>query len=74
MGIFFVKEFHLSCSIILVLLLCGIFLLCELCFYLIFPQKLVNIVSSEDVIGKIVEVRIDEAKSFSLNGTRVEEC
>jgi len=37
-------------------------------------MKLVNIVSSEDVIGKIVEVKIDEAKSFSLNGTRVEEC
>jgi len=36
-------------------------------------MKLVNIISSEDVIGEIVEVKIDEAKSFSLNGTRVED-
>jgi len=35
-------------------------------------MKLVNIVSNEDIIGKIVDVRIDEAKSFSLNGTKVE--
>jgi tRNA-2-methylthio-N6-dimethylallyladenosine synthase len=34
-------------------------------------MKLVNIVSDEDIVGKIVEVRIDEAKSFSLNGTYV---
>ncbi len=34
-------------------------------------MKLVNIVSDEDIIGKIVDVRIDEAKSFSLNGTYI---
>lgn len=34
-------------------------------------MKLVNIVSEEDIIGKIVDVRIDEAKSFSLNGTHI---
>lgn len=34
-------------------------------------MKLVNVISNEDVIGQIVDVRIDEAKSFSLNGTRV---
>lgn len=37
-------------------------------------MKLVNIVSSIDVIGEIIDVRIDEAKSFSLNGTRIEDC
>ncbi len=31
-------------------------------------NKLVNIESDEDIIGKIVDVRIVEAKSFSLNG------
>lgn len=36
-------------------------------------MKLVNIISDEDIIGKIVNVRIDEAKSFSLNGTKVED-
>ncbi len=34
-------------------------------------NKLVNIVSDIDVTGEIVDVKIDEAKSFSLNGTRV---
>ncbi len=34
-------------------------------------MKLVNIVSEDDIIGKIVDVRIEEAKSFSLNGTRI---
>ena len=34
-------------------------------------MKLVNIISDEDIIGDIVSVRIDEAKSFSLNGTMV---
>ena len=32
----------------------------------------INIVSDSDVIGQIVDVRIDEAKSFSLNGTIVD--
>ncbi len=32
-------------------------------------MKLVNIESDVDITGKIVDVRIDEAKSFSLNGT-----
>jgi len=36
-------------------------------------MKLVNIISDQDVIGKIINVRIDEAKSFSLNGTHVDE-
>lgn len=34
-------------------------------------MKLVNIISDIDIIGEIVSVRIDEAKSFSLNGTHV---
>ena len=34
-------------------------------------MKLVNIISDEDITGKIVDVKIDEAKSFSLNGTRI---
>lgn len=34
-------------------------------------MKLVNIISKEDITGKIVNVRIDEAKSFSLNGTYI---
>ncbi len=32
-------------------------------------MKLVNITSDIDIIGNIVEVKIDDAKSFSLNGT-----
>jgi len=32
-------------------------------------MKLVNIVSEKDITGCIVDVKIDEAKSFSLNGT-----
>lgn len=31
-------------------------------------MKLVNVVGSKDLIGKIVDVRITDAKSFSLNG------
>ena len=34
-------------------------------------MKLVNIISDEDITGKIVDVKIDEAKSFSLNGTKI---
>ncbi len=34
-------------------------------------MKLVNIISDENIIGKIVNVKIDEAKSFSLNGTLI---
>lgn len=34
-------------------------------------MKLVNISSDENIIGAIVDVRIEEAKSFSLNGTYV---
>ena len=34
-------------------------------------MKLVNIISNTDITGEIVNVKIDEAKSFSLNGTRV---
>lgn len=36
-------------------------------------MKLVNITSDENIIGQIVDVRIDEAKSFSLNGTYIKE-
>lgn len=36
-------------------------------------MKLVNIASNQDIIGKIVDVKIDEAKSFSLNGTYIEK-
>ena len=31
-------------------------------------MKLVNVVGSQDLIGKIVNVKIVEAKSFSLDG------
>ena len=34
-------------------------------------MKLVNIESDIDIIGKIVNVKITEAKSFSLNGVHV---
>ena len=34
-------------------------------------MKLVNIISDEDITNKIVNVKIDEAKSFSLNGTYI---
>lgn len=34
-------------------------------------MKLVNILSDEDITGKIVDVKIDEAKSFSLNGIKI---
>ena len=34
-------------------------------------MKLVNIISDIDITGQIVDVRIDEAKSFSLNGTLI---
>ncbi len=33
-------------------------------------MKLVNVVGAEDSIGKIIEVEITEAKSFSLNGVK----
>ena len=36
-------------------------------------MKLVNIISDEDITNKIVNVKIDEAKSFSLNGTYIKE-
>ena len=36
-------------------------------------MKLVNITSNKNIIGKIVDVKIDEAKSFSLNGTYIEK-
>lgn len=35
-------------------------------------MKLVNIISNENIIGQIVNVKIDEAKNFSLNGTKVD--
>ena len=35
-------------------------------------MKLVNIISNENIIGQILNVKIDEAKSFSLNGTKVD--
>lgn len=35
-------------------------------------MKLVNIISNENIIEQIVNVKIDEAKSFSLNGTKVD--
>ena len=31
-------------------------------------MKLVNIEASKDTIGKIIKVKIDDAKSFSLDG------
>lgn len=34
-------------------------------------MKLVNIESDTDIIGEIVNVKITEAKSFSLNGVHV---
>ena len=36
-------------------------------------MKLVNITSNKNITGKIVYVKIDEAKSFSLNGTYIEK-
>ncbi len=36
-------------------------------------MKLVNITSNKNITGKIVDVKIDEAKSFSLNGTYIEK-
>ena len=36
-------------------------------------MKLVNITSNKNITGKIVDVNIDEAKSFSLNGTYIEK-
>ena len=35
--------------------------------------KLVNVIGSKDLIGKIVNVKIEDAKSFSLDGTAVKE-
>lgn len=34
-------------------------------------MKLVNVVAPDDTIGKIIEVKITEAKSFSLNGEMI---
>ena len=34
-------------------------------------MKLVNIDASKDTIGKIINVKIEEAKSFSLDGIMV---
>ena len=34
-------------------------------------MKLVNITSDTDITGEIVEVKIEEAKSFSLNGRKI---
>lgn len=36
-------------------------------------MKLVNITSNKNITGKIVDVKIDEAKSFSLNGIYIEK-
>lgn len=36
-------------------------------------NKLVNIASDKDIIGKIVNVKIEEAKSFSLDGIYIEK-
>ncbi|SUM32839.1 (dimethylallyl)adenosine tRNA methylthiotransferase [Staphylococcus gallinarum] len=36
-------------------------------------NKLVNFKAPKDMIGKIVEVQIDEAKQYSLNGTFIRE-
>ena len=38
------------------------------------PQmKLVNVTANEDVIGKIIDVIITDAKSFSLDGKLIEK-
>ncbi|HDB7736514.1 TPA: TRAM domain-containing protein, partial [Staphylococcus aureus] len=36
-------------------------------------NKLVNFKAPKEMIGKLVEVRIDEAKQYSLNGSFVKE-
>ncbi|NLC48695.1 MAG: TRAM domain-containing protein, partial [Tenericutes bacterium] len=36
-------------------------------------MKLVNIEGNKDLIGKIINVRITETKSFSLDGVYIEE-
>ena len=36
-------------------------------------MKLVNVVGPKDLIGKIVKVKITDAKSFSLDGEYFEE-
>ncbi len=36
-------------------------------------NKLVNFKAPKEMIGKLVEVRIDEAKQYSLNGSFIKE-
>ena len=36
-------------------------------------NKLVNFKAPKEMIGKLVDVKIDEAKQYSLNGTFVKE-
>ena len=34
-------------------------------------MKLVNIIGTKELIGKIIDVKITDAKSFSLDGTKI---